>query len=134
MSGNQRSAHGVHNVGTIADARHTLPRKGWQMSARKLSACLALIVVTVIAARMAQAEEPQEGKVLAVSKDSITILDKVEGDNDMYLIDAATKITREGKPAKWSDVQVGDRVKITVAAGGAKGKMVAKEISALPPE
>src|SRR5205814_3932011 len=88
----------------------------------------------LIEAQIVCDEEPQQGKVLDVSKDSITILDKVEGDNDIYVIDAATKITREGKPAKWSDVQVGDRVKITVAAGGAKGKMVAKEISALPPE
>jgi hypothetical protein len=104
------------------------------MDSRKTSGRLALIVVILLAVRMAQAEEPQQGKVLAVTKDSITVLDKVEGDNDMYIIDAATKITREGKPAKWSDIQVGDRVKITVSAGGAKGKMVAKEISALPPE
>jgi|SRR3954470_2136953 len=104
------------------------------MTTNKTSRCLALIVLVVLATRVVLAEEPQQGKVLGVSKDSITILDKVEGDNDMYLIDAATKITREGKPAKWSDIQVGDRVKITVAGGGAKGKMVAKEISALPPE
>jgi hypothetical protein len=104
------------------------------MSTQNVSRCLTLIVLALIAAQLARAEEPQQGKVLSIDKDSITILDKVEGDNDTYVIDGATKITREGKPAKWSDVQVGDRVKITVAAGGAKGKMVAKEISALPPE
>ena len=103
------------------------------MTTRRMAE-LTVLASLLIAAQIVCAEEPQEGKVLAVSKDSITILDKVEGDNDVYVIDAATKITREGKPAKWSDVQVGDRVKITVAAGGAKGKMVAKEISALPPE
>jgi hypothetical protein len=104
------------------------------MSTQQVSRSLTLIVLVLLAVRLARAEEPQEGKVLAIEKDSITILDKVEGDNDMYVIDAATKISRSGKPAKWSDIQVGDRVKITVAAGGAKGKMVAKEISALPPE
>ena len=104
------------------------------MSRQKVSRYLTLIILALLAVRLARAEEPQEGKVLSIEKDSITILDKVEGDNDMYVIDAATKISRSGKPAKWSDIQVGDRVKITVAAGGAKGKMVAKEISALPPE
>ena len=102
------------------------------MTAHRIWCWLALVFVAVIAARI-QAEEPQEGKVLVVGKDSITILDKVEGDNDTYLVDAATKITREGKPAKLIDIQVGDRVKIVVGRPE-KGKMVAKEISALPPE
>ena len=104
------------------------------MSKTRLSRCVALVITVTIAVQLARAEEPQEGKVLSIEKDSITILDKVEGDNDTYVIDAATKITRSGKPAKWTDIQVGDRVKINVAAGGAKGKMVAKDISALPPE
>jgi hypothetical protein len=114
-------------------ASRLLPRKGWLMKTKTYSRWFAVVVVALLAARVVQAEEPQEGKVLAIEKDSITILDKVEGDNDKYVIDAATKITRAGKPAKWSDIQVGDRVKITVG-GGTKGKMVAKEISALPPE
>jgi hypothetical protein len=102
------------------------------MATNRLSCWLALAFVALIAARI-HAEEPQEGKVLVVGKDSITILDKVEGDNDTYLVDAATKITREGKPAKLIDIQVGDRVKIVVGRPE-KGKMVAKEITALPPE
>jgi hypothetical protein len=102
------------------------------MTTNRLSCWLALAFVAVLALR-AMAEEPQEGKVLVVGKDSITILDKVEGDNDTYLVDAATKITREGKAAKLSDIQVGDRVKIVVGRP-ANGKMVAKEITALPPE
>jgi hypothetical protein len=102
------------------------------MATNRLSCWLALAFVALIAARI-HAEEPQEGKVLVVGKDSITILDKVEGDNDTYLVDAATKITREGKPAKLVDIQVGDRVKIVVGRPE-KGKMVAKEITALPPE
>ena len=96
------------------------------MTPNRLALGLALVFVAVMAAA-AWAEEPQEGKVLAVGSDSITILDKVEGDNDMYLVDAATKITRAGKPAKLGDVQVGDRVKIIVGRPE-KGKMVAKEI------
>jgi|SRR3954464_1530693 hypothetical protein len=102
------------------------------MTPNRLARGLALVFVAVMAAA-AWAEEPQEGKVLAVGSDSITILDKVEGDNDMYLVDAATKITRAGKPAKLGDIQVGDRVKIIVGRPE-KGKMVAKEITALPPE
>src|SRR5689334_12163996 len=94
---------------------------------------MALLLLVTVAWQVARAEEPQEGKVIAVGKDSITILDKVEGDNDMYLVDAATKITRSGKSAKLSDIQVGDRVKIVVGRPE-KGKQVAKEISALPLE
>ena len=93
----------------------------------------AMLMVVAIAWQAARAEEPQEGKVLVVGKDSITILDKVEGDNDTYVVDAATKITRQGKAAKLSDIQVGDRVKIIVGPP-ANGKMVAKEITAMPPE
>ena len=103
------------------------------MTNMRLFRSAAVAVVVAIAGQVARAEEPQEGKVLVVGKDSITILDKVEGDNDTYLVDAATKITREGKPAKLIDIQVGDRVKIVVGRPE-KGKMVAKEISALPPE
>src|SRR5262245_5838395 len=102
------------------------------MGVHRVGPWLALVLVALVAAR-ARGEEPQEGKVLVVGKDSITILDKVEGDNDTYLVDAATKITREGKPAKLIDIQVGDRVKIVVGRPE-KGKMVAKEITALPPE
>jgi len=102
------------------------------MGVHRIGPCLALVLVALVAVS-ARGEEAQEGKVLVVGKDSITILDKVEGDNDTYLVDAATKITREGKPAKLIDIQVGDRVKIVVGRPE-KGKMVAKEISALPPE
>src|SRR5438477_10460010 len=102
------------------------------MSIHRVWPWLALVVVALIALP-AVAEEPQEGKVLVVGKDSITILDKVEGDNDTYVVDAATKITRQGKAAKLSDIQVGDRVKIIVGPP-ANGKMVAKEITAMPPE
>ncbi len=94
---------------------------------------VAVLLLVAVAWQAARAEEPQEGKVIAVGKDSITILDKVEGDNDMYLVDGATKITRAGKAAKLSDIQVGDRVKIVVGRPE-NGKQVAKEITALPPE
>lgn len=102
------------------------------MSIHRVAPWLAFVVVALVAV-CARAEEPQEGKVLVVGKDSITILDKVEGDNDTYVVDAATKITRQGKAAKLSDIQVGDRVKIIVGSP-ANGKMVAKEITAMPPE
>jgi hypothetical protein len=102
------------------------------MGIHRVGPWVALLVVALVAVH-ARGEEPQEGKVLVVGKDSITILDKVEGDNDTYLVDAATKITREGKPAKLVDIQVGDRVKIVVGRPE-KGKMVAKEITAMPPE
>jgi hypothetical protein len=73
-------------------------------------------------------EETHEGKVVAVGADSITLMDKRDDDNDKFVVTAETKITRNGKPAKLSDVQVSDRAKVTAVQEGQK--LVAKTISA----
>lgn len=73
-------------------------------------------------------EEVHDGKVVAVGADSITILDRKDDETDKFIVNADTKITRNGKPAKLSDVQVSDRAKIVAVQEG--GKLIAKSITA----
>lgn len=78
------------------------------------------------------AREIHEGKVLAVGNSSITIRDKRDMDDDRILVTAETKITRNGKPAKLSDIGLGDKAKID--ASEVDGKLTAKTIEAFMPE
>jgi hypothetical protein len=77
------------------------------------------------------ADEIHEGKVIAVGEGKITVLDNRDDDNDTFIVTAETKITRNGKPAKLSDVQPGDKAK--VIASLRDGALSAKEIAAVAP-
>ncbi len=77
-------------------------------------------------------DEVHEGKVISVGSDTITVMDKSDDDLDKFVVTSTTTITRNGKPAKLSDVQVGDRAKVTAVQEGAK--LVAKSIVAAAPE
>ena len=93
------------------------------------SSALAISFVLLVAIRIANAiDETHEGKVVAISKDSITVLDRRDDDNDLFAVTAQTTITYNGKPAKLMDIQVGDQAKVIGSDSG--GKLVAKEIHA----
>jgi hypothetical protein len=78
------------------------------------------------------ADEIHEGKVVSVTKDTIVVLDNRDGDNDKFVVNTETKVTRDGKPAKLADILAGDRAKVVAAASGEK--LVAKSIDARSPE
>jgi hypothetical protein len=78
------------------------------------------------------ADEIHEGKVISVGEGKITVFDKRDSENDTFIVNAQTKILRNGKPAKLSDVQPGDMAKVTAMADG--NKLIAKEVSATAPE
>lgn len=80
------------------------------------------------------ADEIHKGKVVAVGENTITVLDDRDGDNDSFAVSIQTKITKNGKPAKLSEIRVGDIAKVTASAVEMDGKLVAKEISAVAPE
>lgn len=80
----------------------------------------------------ARASEVHEGKVLAVTADSITIQDDRDDESDKFVVTFETKVTRNGKPAALKDIQVGDRAKVTGQQRGQK--LVAESISARAPE
>ena len=97
------------------------------------AAALAVVSLVVMCSRVALADdEIHEGKVLSVSTNSITVNDVKDGDNDTIEVTSETKITLNGKPAKLTEIQAGDRAKVTATAKGTK--LVAKEISARSPE
>ena len=94
---------------------------------------LAVLTTLTLAVRSAiAADEIHEGKVTAVGDGKITVLDNRDDDNDTFVVTAETKITRNGKPAKLSDVQPGDKAKVTAALRD--GALVAKEIAAMAPQ
>ena len=68
-----------------------------------------------------------EGKVVLAGDGTVTVVDK-DGDNDNFVVNATTKITRDGKPAKIADLEAGDRVKINAQASGTS--LVASDIEA----
>lgn len=97
------------------------------------SSGLAMSFVMLLAVLAVSAiDETHEGKVVAIGKDSITVLDRRDDDNDMFAVTAQTKITYNGKPAKLMDIQVGDQAKVIGSEAG--GKLVAKEIHASSPQ
>jgi len=94
-----------------------------------VSGIVAGVVFATLAARTVNAEdEVHEGKVIAVESSTITVLDQRDDDNDKFTVTSETKITYNGKPAKLSDIQAGDRAKVTATQKG--DKMIAKSIEA----
>jgi len=102
----------------------------WHKSLALAMAALFTMTVTIGAARAAG--DIHEGKVTAVGEGKITILDNRDDDNDTFVVTAATKITRDGKPAKLSDIQPGDKAKVMASSQG--GMLVAKDIAAMAPQ
>ena len=77
------------------------------------------------------ADEIHEGKVTAAGDGKITVVDNRDDEVDTFVVTAETKVTRNGKPAKLSDVQPGDKAKVTATLRD--GALVAKEIAAMAP-
>jgi hypothetical protein len=75
------------------------------------------------------ADDIHEGKVLSVSDNKISVLDNRDGETETFTVNADTKITRDGKPAKLRDILAGDKAKI-IASGEGK-ELVAKSIEAI---
>jgi len=96
-------------------------------------AAAAAAIVTAVAVQAAVvADEVHEGKVVAVGENKLTVLDNQDNDNDTFTVTADTKITRNGKAAKLSDIRPGDKAKVTATSRG--DMLIAKEIVAIAPE
>lgn len=72
------------------------------------------------------------GQILAVGKSSITVRDSRDNEDEAIAVTAETKITRNGKPAKLSDLAIGDKAEVD--ATELDGKLTAKSIKAFMPE
>jgi hypothetical protein len=88
------------------------------------AAALLLTCVTVRAA-----DDNYDGKVISVSDNTLMVMVKGTNDNRSFAVSAETKITRNGKPAKLSDIQMGDKAQVT--ASGTAPNLAAKEIVAV---
>jgi hypothetical protein len=97
-----------------------------------LTAIAATAALAISSQATQAADEVHEGKVVSVGEGRITVFDKRDSENDTFVVNAQTRILRNGKPAKLSDVQPGDMAKVTVVAEG--DKLIAKEITATAPE
>ena len=92
---------------------------------------LASLLVSLVVGTAYAVDQSFQGKIASVGKDEFVMLDNQDGQNDKFTVTAATKITRSGKPANLPDLQIGDVVKVT--AEKVEGKLLAKQIDAMPP-
>lgn len=88
-------------------------------------AFLAGVVTSVAAA----APSTHQGRITAVGKAEIMVLDTKDGESETFTVNAETKISVDGKPAKLVDLQSGFTAEIT-AEQGTDGKLTAKMIVA----
>jgi len=93
---------------------------------------VATVVLAIATQGALAADEVHEGKVLAVSDGKLTVFDKRDSESDTFVVTADTKISRNGKPAKLSDIRAGDMTKVTATSQG--DRLIAKEIVAAAPE
>lgn len=100
------------------------------MSGKTIGAAVAVVFIATLLVQAA--DEVHEGKVVAVTSDTIILLDNRDGDQDQFAVTAETKITRDGKPARLNEIRAGDRAK--VIAGTKDDKPFAKQIDARSPE
>lgn len=92
---------------------------------------LALIAIVALSATLF-ARELHTGRIISVGATSITVRDDRDQENDKIEVTAETKITRNGKPAKLTDLAAGDKAKVDATDVG--GKLTAKSIEAFMPE
>jgi hypothetical protein len=97
---------------------------------------VVMAAIGLLGAKAAKlADDLHEGKVLAVGTESLTVMGKTPGtDTHTFVVTAETKVTKNGKPGKLTDILVGDMVRVTASSAGAGGKLVAKEIVAAVPK
>jgi hypothetical protein len=99
------------------------------MGARLLLRALVLAMAGFALQAARAADEVHEGKVMSVGDGTITVLDRRDDELDTFTVTAETRITKNGKPAKLSEIQPGDTAKV-IAAAASGGKLIAKEIVA----
>ena len=102
------------------------------MSPKSAAYVFVLVAAALVFQRAHAADDMFEGKVLSVGEGTLMIMGKTNNDSKAFTVNAETKVTRNGKPGKLSDVQIGDKAKVT--ASGMDGKLIAKEIVAASPD
>ncbi|MEX2173678.1 MAG: hypothetical protein WD872_04905 [Pirellulaceae bacterium] len=74
-------------------------------------AVLGLLVTTTQAAE----DKTHDGMVVSVAEGKLVMADKDGKNEHTHMIDAAAKVTLDGKAAKVTDLKKGDKVKVTTS-------------------
>ena len=77
------------------------------------------------------ASDVHEGKVMGVTKDTITLMDDRDNEMETFAVNAGTKIMFNGKPAKLEEIQMGDRA--LIKGQNTNDRMIALTINAFRP-
>lgn len=90
---------------------------------------LAFFAGAALSSAAMAAPTMHQGKVTAVGKGEVMVLDMKDGEAETFAVTSSTQIMLDAKPAKLVDLQVGFLVEIT-AEMSLDGKLTAKVISA----
>ena len=98
-------------------------------------AALLLVATAINAAPeppVSPANDIHEGTVMAVTQDTLMLMDDRDNELETFAVTSATKITFNGKPAALDEIQMGDRA--TVTGQLVKDRLVALTIHAVRPK
>jgi hypothetical protein len=105
------------------------------MLSKSLWVAAILLAACGILVAMEPAGEPAsdiyEGKVMAVTENTLMLMDDRDNEVESFAVNAGTKITFNGKPAKLEEIQMGDRV--FVKGQVFKDRQIALTINAFRP-
>jgi hypothetical protein len=95
-----------------------------------------LLVATAIDAASEPPAKPasdvHEGTVMAVTQDTLMLMDDRDNELETFAVTAGTKITFNGKPSALDEIQMGDRA--TVTGQIVNERMIALTIAAVRPK
>ena len=72
----------------------------------------------MLASSAAAQDKTHEGTVVSVAENKLVMTDKEGKGEHTHMIDAATKVTLDGKAAKITDLKKGDSIKVTTGDAG----------------
>lgn len=85
---------------------------------RIFAALLVAVAVAVLASSAVAQDKTHEGTVVSVAENKLVMTDKDGKGEHSHMIDAAAKVTLDGKAAKITDLKKGDSVKVTTDNAG----------------
>jgi hypothetical protein len=102
-----------------------------------LKTFLGLAVLLLVAAAIDAAPQPtittandvHAGAVMAVTQDTLMLMDERDNEMETFVVTPATKITFRGEPGALHDIQMGDRA--TITAHVVKDELIALTIDAM---
>jgi hypothetical protein len=86
-------------------------------------------LVAILSSFALAAPSMHQGKVTGVGKAELMMLDMKDGETETFVVNEATRITVDLKPAKLVDIQVGFIAEVSADATN-DGKLIAKTIAA----